>query len=253
VLLVLGCCGHVAAQTETPLVGPARNLARDAIIAPTGFDPLLVWPLAADAQAFVDLHGADDIAVGGRAAVRNGDDSYGIIAAAPLRTPDGRSGIDVDGLRTHSSLGVDLTNVIWRPRARPELQRLLPAVSGADLSPDQRAAIARALATTDALAVPWVVYLRADYRFNRGEYRYLDAATLTPRSETRLNDTASLVGGVQLLVRPGDPGYLVGFGYMYSAVFRPNDATGIGIVGGPSKVRANLLRLEIRRPLPRRG
>src|SRR5439155_17344836 len=76
-------------------------------------------------------------------------------------------------------------------------------------------------------------------------------STLGPRSETRLNDAATALGGLQFLVRERDPGYFVAFSYTYSAVF--HDAAQIGgvTIGGPSKVRGNLFRLDVRRPIPR--
>ena len=60
------------------------------------------------------------------------------------------------------------------------------------------------------------------------------------------------MGGVQFRVRPRDPGYFVGVGFNYSAVFRDADAVNGAIVGGPSKVRSNLVGVEVRRPLPAR-
>ena len=114
-----------AQRADAPLVGPARDLAREAIIEPIAFDPLLVWPLAAAAQAAVDVQPATDVAISGHAAVRSGDDSYGIVASAPLVRAGAAARVDREGLRRYPALGVELTNVIWRPRARRALEQQL--------------------------------------------------------------------------------------------------------------------------------
>lgn len=216
-------CGRAAAQTGEPLAGDARDAARARIVSPAVFDPLLVLPLAPEPQAVIDVHGSD-VSATFHAALHNGDDSYGILVSAPLSHDEGASSIDPRGLREHPNLGFDLTNVIWRPRAAP----------GGEAH------------------ASWALFLHAAYQFNRGQYEYVDPVTRAPRSETRLNDTASALAGVQFLAGGADPGYFAGFSYTYSAVF--HDAATIDgvIVGGPSKVRGNLLRLELRRQLPRR-
>jgi hypothetical protein len=220
-------------------------------VAPAAFDPLLMLPLTPEPQAVIDVSGSDTAATV-RAALRNGDDSYGILVSAPVQASNSRaSAADPRGLRTHRSLGFDLTNVIWRPRAKPPLERLLEAGGHAQLTPARRDAIERAIRTTDAVAVPWVLFFHMGYQFNREEYRYVDPSTLAPRSETRLNDTATALGGLQFLVREGDPGYFVGFSYTYSAVFRDAALVDGVTSGGPSKIRGNLFRLDVRRPIPR--
>lgn len=241
-----------AQPAGAPLVGPARDLAREVIVEPIAFDPLLVWPLAAAAQAAIDVQPGTDAAISGHAAVRSGDDSYGIVAGVPLARAGAAAPVDREGLRRYPSLGVELINVIWRPRARRALEEQLAPDGFVRLSAETRQQVARAIDSTDAVAVPWAIYVRADYRFNRAEYDYLDAQTGALRSETRLNDTASLMGGVQFRVRARDPGYFIGIGFNYSAVFRDADAVNGAIVGGPSKVRSNLVRVEVRRPLPAR-
>jgi hypothetical protein len=249
--LIAGVCDGVQAQTDPPLVGPARDVARAVLVAPAVFDPLLVSPLTPEPQAVIDVNGSDSSAAF-HAALRSGDDSYGILVSAPIRPGNSRiSAADPRGLRTHPSLGFDLTNVIWQPKARPALERLLQAGGHAQLSPARRDAVERAIRTTDAVAVPWVMFFHLSYRFNRDEYRYADPATLAPRSETRLNDTATALGGMQFLVRGNDPGYFVGFSYTYSAVFRNADAVDGVTIGGPSKIRGNLFRVDVRRPIPR--
>lgn len=221
----LGLCGRAAAQTDEPILGPARDAARARIVSPAVFDPLLTLPLAPEPQAVVDVHGTDVVGTL-HAALRNGDDSYGLLVSTPLSRNDAASAaIDPRGMRDHPSLGFDLTNVIWRPRA--------PTAGG-------------------AISAPWALFLHASYQFNRGQYEYADAATRAPRSETRLNDTASALGGVQFLAHGDDPGYFVGFSYTYSAVFHDAAAVDGVIVGGPSKIRGNLLRVEMRRQVPSR-
>jgi hypothetical protein len=250
--LGVGICARAAAQAEPPLIGPARDIARALIVSPAVFDPLLVGPLAPAPQAVVDVYGSD-IRATGHAALKSGDDSYGIIASAPISSGNSSSSLaDQAGLRPHASLGFDLTNVIWRPRARPALEELLRPGGFARLSPETRTAVSRAIEAGDAVDVPWVVFFHASYQFNRAEYQYADASTGAPRSETRLNDTASVLGGAQFLVTGNDPGYFVGFSYTYSAVFHDAAETGGIIVGGPSKIRGNLIRIELRRLLPTR-
>ena len=83
-----------------------------------------------------------------------------------------------------------------------------------------------------------------------------DAQTLQRKTDTRLNDTASMLVGMQLFSRPNQPGYFFGFSYTYSAVF---DQFGGTVASGlpregPTKVRGNLLRVEMRHPFgPRFG
>ena len=218
-------CSRAAAQSDAPLVGDARDAARARIVSIGVFDPLLVLPLAPEPQAVIDVNGSD-VSATFHAALRNGDDSYGILVSAPLSVNQPASTVvDPRGLRSHPNLGFDLTNVIWHPRA---------AGAGGPVH------------------VPFVLFIHAAYQFNRGEYDYLDPSTRAPRSETRLNDTASALAGVQFLASDADPGYFAGFSYTYSAVFHDADAAGGEPIGGPSKVRGNLLRLELRRQLPRR-
>ena len=249
--LSAGLSGRALAQTDPPLVGPARDIARAVLVAPTVFDPLLISPLTPEPQAVVDVNGSDVLATI-HAALSNGDDSYGILVSVPVQSHKSTvSAADPRGLRTHPSLGVDLTNVIWRPKARPELERLLLAGGHAQLTPARRDEVERAIRTTDAVAVPWVLFFHMSYQFNREEYRYADPATLAPRSETRLNDTATALGGLQFHMRDRDPGYFVGFSYTYSAVFHDAAQTDGVTIGGPSKIRGNLFRLELRRPIPR--
>ena len=42
-----------------PLVGPAREAAREVLVDPTVFNPLLLAPLTAEPQVVVDAHGSD--------------------------------------------------------------------------------------------------------------------------------------------------------------------------------------------------
>jgi hypothetical protein len=248
-MAVAGCLlitTQAVAQTE--LAGPVRDIARAAIVYPVVFDPLLIMPLTPGPQVVVDAHGAD-IEATVHAAIRNGDDSYGIIASVPLSSGSTTQEVDPSGLRRHASLGFHLTNIIWRPKAKAGLEEQLGAAGFMHLTDEERAAAARTIETTDAVSVPWVVFITADYRFNRAEYVFADSTTLVTRTDTRLNDTASVLTGVQLFNRPGDPGYFFGFSYTYSAVFAQfGGSASNGLPAeGPTKVRGSLLRVEIRR------
>jgi hypothetical protein len=236
------------AQVEPPLVGPARDIALAELVYPVVFDPLITLPLTPIPQAAIEAHGRD---VSGtfHLAVRNGDDSYGITVGGPLsRSGDLGTVVDARGLRSHWSLGFDLTNIVWRPRARPTLEHLLGQEGFVRLSPESRAAVARAIATTDAVHAPWALVFNASYRFSRDDYSYVDPVTLASRSATHLNDIAAAVFGTEFHVRPGDPGYFAGVSYTYSAVFHEADQVQGVRTGAPTKVRGNLLRVELRVP-----
>jgi hypothetical protein len=248
------CVAGAPATAQTELSGPVRDIARAAIIYPVVFDPLITMPLTPGPQGVVDIHGSD-VAATGHIAVRSGDDSYGVIASAPLSTGDPSTSVDPRGLRRHASLGFHLTNIIWRPKAKPSFQRELGAEGFVRLDEAARRRAADLIETTDAVSVPWVLFINADYRYNRAEYVFADPRTLDKLTDTRLNDTASMLVGAQLFVRPGDPGYFFGFSYTYSAVFQQFSGTAAnGLPAeGPTKVRGNLLRLEMRRPLGATG
>jgi len=188
------------------------------------FDPLLTLPLTSGPQGVVDVHGSDVVATA-HIAVRNGDDSYGILASAPLSSADPSTSVDPRGLRRHASLGFHLTNIIWHPKTQ-----------GGDV------------------VAPWALFIHADYRFNRAEYEFADGQTLQRRTDTRLNDTASMLFGAQLFSTPRRPGYFFGFSYTYSAVFEQSGETATnGLpLEGPAKVRGNLLRVEMRHPFAQR-
>jgi len=209
------------ALAQTELAGAQRDAARAAIIYPVVFDPLIVLPLTPGPEAVVDAHGSD-VAATAHVAVRNGDDSYGLLASAPVGTGEPSTSVDPRGMRRHASLGFHLTNIIWHPAN-----------------------------TTDA---PWALFIHADYRFNRAEYEFMDAQTLQRRTDTRLNDTASMLIGAQLFSTKQHPGYFFGFSYTYSAVFDQSGATAAnGLpLEGPTKVRGNLLRVEVRHPFAQR-
>ncbi len=242
--------GAAPAIAQTELSGPVRDIARAAIIYPVVFDPLLTMPLTPGPQGVIDVHGGDAAATV-HIALRSGDDSYGIIASVPISTGDPSTSVDPRGLRRHASLGFHLTNIIWRPKAKPALERQLGAEGFLRLDAAARRRIAEVIETSDAVDVPWVVFVNADYRFNRAEYVFADSKTLDKLTDTRLNDTASMLIGVQLFARPRDPGYFFGFSYTYSAVFQQFGGTAVNglFAEGPIKVRGNLLRIEMRRPL----
>jgi hypothetical protein len=237
------------AQVEPQLVGPARDIALDELVYPVLFDPLITLPLTPGPQAAIDAHGRD-ISGTFHLAVRNGDDSYGITISGPLsRSSTPATAVDPSGLRSHTSLGFDLTNIVWRPRAKPTLERQLGPDGFVRLSPESREAVARAIGTTDAVDAPWVLVFNASYRFSRDDYAYIDPLTLASRSATHLNDIAAALFGTELRVRPDDPGFFAGVSYTYSAVFHDQDQVQGMPLGPPTKIRANLVRLELRRPL----
>src|ERR1700686_3030954 len=243
------------AQVEPPLVGPARDIALAELVYPVFFDPLIPLPLTPIPQATIEAHGRD---VSGtfHLAARNGDDSYGITVSGPLsRSGDLGTIVDPRGLRSHGSLGFDLTNIVWRPKARPTLEHLLGPEGFLRLSPESREAVARAINTTDAVDAPWALLFNASYRFSRDDYSYVDPVTLASRSATHLNDIAAALFGTEFHVRPRDPGYFAGVSYTYSAVFHEADQVQGVRTGAPVKIRGNLLRVELRHPFvaPRLG
>jgi hypothetical protein len=208
------------ALAQTELFGSERDAARKAIVAPVVFDPLLTLPLTPGPEGVVDVHGAD-VAGTVHIAAKNGDDSYGILLSVPLSTADPSTSVDPRGLRRHASLGFHLTNVIWHPKMK-----------GGDV------------------VAPWVLFIYADYRYNRAEYEFADPTTLQRQTDTRLNDTAAMLFGAQLFSSTRHPGYFFGFSYTYSAVFDQFGGTASnGLpLEGPTKVRGNLLRVEMRHP-----
>jgi hypothetical protein len=236
------------AQVEPQLVGPARDIALDELVYPVLFDPLITLPLTPSPQAAIEAHGRD-ISGTLHLAVRNGDDSYGITISGPLsRSSTPATSVDPRGLRSYTSLGFDLTNIVWRPRVKPTLERQLGPEGFLRLNPESREAVARAIGTTDAVDAPWALVFNASYRFSRDDYGYIDPLTRASRSATHLNDIAAALFGTELRVRPGDPGYFAGVSYTYSAVFHDQDQVQGGPLGPPTKIRANLVRLELRRP-----
>ena len=243
--------GRAVAQTAPPLVGPARDIARAALIDPVVFDPLLTLPLSTLPQATIESYGRD---VSGTVhlGVRNGDDSYAVTLSGPLSNGDGNpTVIDQRAVRGHTFLGIDLTNMIWRPKAKPALAQQLGSDGLLRLSRESRDQVARTIATTDAVDAPWAVFMNFSYKFSRDEYTYTDASTSGRGAETHLNDTAAALVGAALFMRPDDPGYFVGLSYTYSAVFQEADESASVQTRPPVKVRGNLLRIELRRSLKR--
>src|SRR5204863_4519002 len=102
----------VPAFAQDELSGAERDKAREAIIYPVVFDPLLMTTLTPGPEAVLDAHGGD-VAATAHIAVKNGDDSYGIIASAPIGTAGPSASVDPRGMRRHASLGVHLTHIIW--------------------------------------------------------------------------------------------------------------------------------------------
>ena len=203
----------VPAFAQDELSGAQRDKARAALIYPVVFDPLLTATLTPGPEAVIDAHGGD-VAATAHIALKNGDDSYGVVASAPIGTAEPSTSVDPRGMRRHASLGVHLTNIIWHPK--------------------------------NTASAPWALFIHADYRFNRAEYEYVDARTLERKTDTRLNDTASMLFGAQLFSSADRPGYFVAFSYTYSAVFEGQPAA------LPQKIRGNILRVDVRHPLTRR-
>jgi hypothetical protein len=240
--------GTASAQTE--LSGPARDIARAVLVYPVVFDPLIVMPLTPGPEVGLDAHGGD-VEATAHAALKSGDDSYGLVFSVPFSDGGTTTDIDPRGLQHHASLGFHITNIIWRPKATPALERQLGSEGFVRLTDAQRTALAETIATTDAVRAPWAIFMTADYRYNRAEYVFADRATLARQTDTRLNDTASMLAGVQLFAKPRDPGYFFGASYTYNAVFSQfggNAPNGLP-AEGPKKVRGNLVRAEMRRPI----
>ena len=176
-------------------------------------------------------------------ALRNGDDSYGINVSAPLAHGDASTtSIDPRGLRRYPTLGFELTNVIWRPKTTTALE---PAQM-LRLDAAGRAALARAMAEQRLVDVPWVLFFHARYQELRTDRaRVCERVDGQRRSERHLNDSASLMTGLQTRVTPTDPGYFFGASFIYSAVFR--DASGVAgsAAAPPAKVRGNTVRFEV--------
>jgi hypothetical protein len=249
-LFLVIALGVKASAQDEALIGPARDIARDLLVDAAGFDPLLILPLTTRPQGTIEGEGRH---VSGtfHVAVRNGDDSYGITVSGPLSGGSETStGADPRGMQGHAALGFDLTNIIWRPKASPALQQQLQSDGLLRLNEAGREAVARAIATTDAVDVAWVTFFNFSYRFSRDQYTYAAASAPTAHSEMHLNDAATVLLGNQFLVRHGDPGYFVGVSYIYSAVF--HDAPQVeGLpLEPPRKLRGDMLRIELRRPLP---
>ena len=190
------------ALAQTELFGPERDAARQAIVAPVVFDPLLTMPLTPGPEGVVDVHGSD-VAGTAHLGAKSGDDSYGILASVPLSTADPSTSVDPRGLRRHASLGFHLTNVIWHPKA-----------NGGDV------------------VAPWALFIHADYRYNRAEYEFADPKTLERQTDTRLNDTASMLFGAQLFSSTRHPGYFFGFSYTYLGGVRSVRRKGVERIAG---------------------
>jgi hypothetical protein len=184
-----------------------------------------------------------------RIGFQNGDDSYSVSVAAPLaRVGAAPTPIDPRGLQAHPSFGFDVTNIIWRPRATSALRNSLGRDASTTVTPAERAAARELMIDGSGVDAPWAVLFNVSYRFSRNEYDYADAAGGATRAAHHLNDAATILLGAQLFARHGDPGVFVGVSYIYSAVFLDASAVAGTPVGAPSKLRADDVRLEMRRP-----
>jgi len=237
------------AQDEVPLVGAARDLAHDVLLFPAAFDPALVLPLTPTPQAAVEAFGGGLVG-SAHAAYRNGDDAYGVSVSGPIANVGAApTPIDPRGLQDHAAFGFDISNVIWRPKATPALRTLLNTDGFAALTPEQRDAARRLIAAGDGVDAPWAVFFNVSYRFSRSAYAFADAPGGPTSTANHLNDAATILLGARFLAHRDDPGYFVGLSYIYSAVFLDAPAVAGTPVGAPTKLRADSVRLDVRRPL----
>src|SRR3954463_4254837 len=100
ILLCIFAAAQAFAQEE--LSGAERDKARAAIIYPVVFDPLLTTTLTPGPEVVLDAHGAD-VAATAHIAVKSGDDSYGIVASAPIGRAEPGTSVDPRGMRRHAS------------------------------------------------------------------------------------------------------------------------------------------------------
>jgi hypothetical protein len=241
------------AQDEPQLVGPLRAIARQVLLAPVAFDPFLLLPMSSTPQAAVATE-AGGVIGSARIGFQNGDDSYSIGVAGPLASVDAAPvPTDPRGLHAHAAFGFDVTNVIWRPRAGAGLRATLGSDVQSTLTPADRDAARRLMLEGDGVDAPWAVFFNVSYRFSRDGYNYADAPAGPIRTADHLNDAATVLLGAQIFARHGDPGLFVGVSYIYSAVFVDAPRAGAVPIGAPAKLRADSVRLEVRRPVGQRG
>jgi hypothetical protein len=249
-LTLVVCTSTIArAQGEAPLVGPLRDIARQVVLSPVAFDPSLLLPMTGTPQAAIAIEGSH-VTGSARIGFENGDDSYSAIVEGPLANADATPlPTDPRGLHTHAAFGFDVTNIIWRPRATAALRNALGTDTFATLTPAQRETARQLMIDGDGVEAPWALFFNVSYRFNRDAYDYAEMPAGPITTAHHLNDAATILLGAQLFARHGDPGFFVGLSYIYSAVFL--DAVSVGgiPIGAPTKLRADDVRLEVRRPL----
>ena len=247
--LLLGLVPSVRAQDEVPLVGPARNVARDILLFPVEFDPALLTPLTVVPQGEVEAYGGG-LTGSARAGFRVGDNSYGVTVSGPLASVgDAWTPIEPMGLQNHTAVRLDLTNMVWYPKATAALRRVLGPDGFATLSPEQREAVRRLVSTGEGVDASWAVFFNVSYRFSRDDFAYADVPGGPGKNAFHVNDAATATLGAQLFAGHGDPGYFIGFSYIYSSIFHDNPAVDGTPIGPPSKVREDTLKIEVRRPL----
>jgi hypothetical protein len=247
--LVMCCSATARAQDEVPLVGPLRDIARQVLLSPVAFDPTLVLPMTGTPQATIAA-GSGGVTGSAHIGFDNGDDSYGISVTGPIANVDAMpTPTDPRGLHAHTAVGFDVTNVIWRPRATAALRNALGSDALATATPAQREVARRVMIDGNGIEAPWVVFFNVSYRFSRDEYDYADVPAGPNRTAHHLNDAATILLGAQLFARRGDPGLFVGLSYIYSAVFLDAASVAGVPIGAPAKLRADDVRLEVRRPL----
>src|SRR5579872_2774370 len=214
-VLILGVVftRSLAAQSEPLLVGPVRDIVRTEIVYPAAFDPLLELSISPEPQAVVEARGSD-VTGTVRAGLQNGDTNYSFTVSGPIH--QGSATAFLDRLTIpHTTVGFDLTNIMWRPKAKRALTQQLdtagflaapageslgPPVAGTAptrLSRDSAEAVARTINTTDAVDLPYVLIVSAGYKFNPHRFGYVDPATHLEHSDSHLSDVAHVMVGVQ--------------------------------------------------------
>jgi hypothetical protein len=246
--LLLVCASTAHAQ-DVPLVGPARNVARDILLFPVEFDPALLAPLTVVPQGEIEAYGGG-LTGSGRAGFRVGDNSYGVTVSGPLSSVgDAWTPVEPMGLQNHTAVRLDLTNMIWYPKATAALRNVLGPDGFATLTPDQREAVRGLVSTGEGVKASWAVFFNVSYKFSRDDFTYADAPGGQTKTAFHVNDAATATLGAQLFAGHGDPGYFVGINYIYSSIFHDNAAVNGTPIGVPTKVREDTFKIDMRRPL----
>jgi hypothetical protein len=250
-ILLLVCASDVQAQDEVSLVGPARSIARGELLLPIEFDPALLIPLTVVPQGAVEAYDGG-LTGSARGGFRVGDNSYGVTVSGPLSSVgDTWTPVEPMGLQDHTSVRLDLTNMVWYPKATAALRQAIGPEGLARLTPAQSEAARQIIASGEGVDAPWAIFFNFSYRFSRDGFVYADAPGGPTKSAFHVNDAATATLGGQFFARHGDPGYFVGVSYIYSSIFHDSAAVNGTPIGVPFKVREDTLKIEARRPLAR--